>query len=82
MTQFKKSMEDILKKCPPGYQVSNLMGFGTPVPVTHFSNYDDGLAYFIADGQVCVYEGDKIHGMMFGPADAAGELEEEEEDEA
>lgn len=53
MPQFKSSLEDNLKKCPPGYQVSNLIGFGASVPVTHFSNF--GLAYFITDGQVCVY---------------------------
>jgi hypothetical protein len=83
MDQYKKSIEDVLKKCPPGYQVSDLWGYGAaPVGVTHFSNYDNGLAYFIADGRVLVYEADKIHGMAFGAADAAAEVEEEEEAEA
>jgi hypothetical protein len=80
MNQYKKSLEDVLKKCPPGYKVSNLWGYGAPVGVTHFSNYDDGLAYFIADGRVLVYEADKIHGMAFGAADAAADdLEGEDE---
>ncbi|MBY0095889.1 hypothetical protein [Mesobacillus maritimus] len=81
MNQYKKSIEDILKKCPPGYPVSNLMGYGAPVNLEYFSNYDDGLAYFIANGQVFVYEADRIHGLIFGAADAGDDLEGEEEGE-
>ncbi|HZG57313.1 hypothetical protein [Paenibacillus sp.] len=74
----KNRLCKMLEKLPPNYPVGTIYLNGQPVQVTQFSNLDNDLGYFVADGQVVVLDCHKIDGISFAPAEA----EEEEEEEA
>lgn len=82
MNPGKYTIEDVMKKLSPGHPVAGMLVNGALAETTTFSNYSNGLAYFITDGQVAVYDCSKVDGMVFGAADAAGAEAEEEEAEA
>ncbi|MCA1041853.1 hypothetical protein LCM00_20365 [Bacillus infantis] len=83
MERYESNVEGLLRKLPPNYPVGSVFVNGAKAYVDRFSNYCDGLAYFIKDCHVCVFDADRINGICFAhpyaPAGDAADLEEEEE---
>ncbi|GAE25167.1 hypothetical protein JCM9140_1145 [Halalkalibacter wakoensis JCM 9140] len=62
-----RSIKDILKKLPPNYPVDRVFLKDQSVEVDAFSNLCDSVAYFIDDdGEVIVFDVNKITGLAFG----------------
>ncbi|QOR68011.1 hypothetical protein IM538_07730 [Cytobacillus suaedae] len=78
----KDNMRGLLGSLPPNYTVGTVYLNGQPVTVTNFVNKNNGLSYFIAEGQVTVLKSCKIDGIGFAPAEVEEPIEEEEEEEA
>jgi hypothetical protein len=71
-------IKQVLKKLPPNYPVASLYVNGVLAPVVTFTTAHDGVAYFInEEGQVSLFDVNKIDGIEFGVAE---ELEEPDED--
>ncbi len=71
-------ISELLKKLPPNCPVGILYVNGAEMPVASFSNYSNGLAYFVSlDSQICIVNGDRIDGIIFGVAEPFEEFEDD-----